>query len=141
VYTFGVWCGQRERGAVMQPPQLCTVHPCHCAVFRYHGPRFLPWNLVQHCTYADDPAHGHIHNPGVYFGMSRLYSTCIPPASHRILVIPLYPCYVYLHLAVLQQIHCIPLYLTDHCIQLYPYVSSCIPLYLIVYPTASKTGY
>jgi len=51
--------------------------------------------------------------PGVYsymciFGISRLYSTCIPPVSHHILGIPLYPC-IYLHLAISQQIHGIPL--------------------------------
>ena len=62
------------------------------------------------------------------FWMSRLYSICIiPPTSHRILSIPLYPC-VYLHLAILQEIHCIPLYLNvSSCIRSYPAVSSCIP--------------
>jgi len=79
------------------------------------------------------------------FVMSRLYSTCIPPVSHRILGNLLYPC-IYLHLAILQQIHGIPLYLTI--LQLYPYVStsSCIQLPAVSscispYPTTSKTGY
>ena len=65
------------------------------------------------------------------FGLSRrLYSTCIPPVSHHILRIPLYP-RIYLHLAILQQIHGIPhpAVSASHCIQLYPYVSSCIQLY------------
>jgi len=69
------------------------------------------------------------------FGTSRLYSTCIPPVSHRILGIPLYPC-IFLnlvHLTILQQIHCIPLYLTaSSCICTYLAISSCIPLYLTV---------
>jgi len=56
------------------------------------------------------------------FWITRLFFTCIPPVSHRILGIPLYPS-IYLHLAILQQIHCI---------QLYPYVSSCIQLYLTI---------
>jgi len=45
-------------------------------------------------------------------GMFRLYSICIPPVSPPILGMypPLYPC-IYLYLAILQQIHCIPLYL------------------------------
>ena len=65
-------------------------------------------------------------------GMSRLDSTCIPPVSHHILGIPLYPC-IYLHLAILQQIHCILLYLTvSSCIHTYLAVSSCVPLYLTV---------
>jgi len=66
------------------------------------------------------------------FGMSRLYSTCIPPVSHRILGISRYPC-IYLHLAILQQIHCIPLNITVYqavsvriYIELYPAVSRCI---------------
>ena len=72
---------------------------------------------------------------GVYFWMSRLYSTRIPPVSHRILGIPLYPC-MYLHLAIVQQIS--PLYLllllyltVTHCITVYP-ASSCIRTYLAV---------
>jgi len=65
-------------------------------------------------------------------GMSRLYSTCIPPVSHHILRIPLYPRIIYLHLASLQQIHGSPLYLTvSSCIRTYLAVSSCIQLYLV----------
>jgi len=60
--------------------------------------------------------------------MSRLYSTCIPPVSHRILGIPLYPC-IYLHLAILQQIHCIPLYPTAVCI----YFNICESLYYFIF--------
>ena len=45
------------------------------------------------------------------FGISRLYFTCIPPVSHRILDVPLYPC-IDRYLAIMQQIHCIPLYPT-----------------------------
>jgi len=64
--------------------------------------------------------------------MSRQYSTCIPPVSHLILDISLCP-YIYIHLAILQQIHCIPLYPTvSSCIRTYLAVSSCIPLYLTV---------
>jgi len=69
------------------------------------------------------------------FGISRLYFTCIPPVSHRILGTPLYPG-VDLYLAILKQIHCIPLYPTESsCIRTYLAVSSCIccvPLYLTV---------
>jgi len=76
--------------------------------------------------------------------MSRLYSTCIPPVSHP--PYPWYPTvslYIYLHLATLQQVHCIPLSLTvSSCIRTYLAVSSCIPLYLTVSPPPpSKTGY
>jgi len=42
------------------------------------------------------------------------YPACtspVPPEFHRILDIPLYPC-IELYLAILQQIYCIPLYLT-----------------------------
>jgi len=57
--------------------------------------------------------------------------------SHRILGIPLYPCTcIHLYLAILQQIHGIPLYPTvPSCIRTYIAVSSCIccfPLYLTV---------
>jgi len=66
------------------------------------------------------------------FWIPRLYSTCIPPVSHRILGIPLYPC-IYLHPAVLQQIHCILLYpAVSSCICTNLAVSSCIQLYLTV---------
>ena len=51
-------------------------------------------------------------------------SPVILPVSHRILGIPLYPC-IDLYLAILQQIHCIPLPAASHCIQLYPCLSSC----------------
>jgi len=56
------------------------------------------------------------------FGISRLYFTCIPPVSNRILGTPLYPCiYISSHFAA------DPLYpAVSRCIQLYPYVSSCI---------------
>jgi len=89
-------------------------------------------------------------SPGVYFlGMSRLYSTCIPPVSHRILRISLSAAAVsvslYLsttHLAIFAAdprypavSHCILYPYVSSCIQL-PAVSHCIPLYL----TASKTG-
>jgi len=71
-------------------------------------------------------------------GTARLYSTGIPPVSHRILGIPLYnPC-IYLYLAILQQIRGIPLYLS--CISLYPAVSavsvciySCIHSWILLY--------
>jgi len=70
------------------------------------------------------------------FGMSRLYSICIPPVSHSISSYPAVS--LYLHLAILQKIHGIPLYLTvSSCIRTYLAVSRCISLY----PTASKTGY
>jgi len=71
------------------------------------------------------------------FGMSRLYFTCIPPVSHRILGIRYIPVSI-LYLSILQQIHCIPLYPTVFsCIlRTYLAVSSCmrrcIPLYLTV---------
>ena len=66
------------------------------------------------------------------FGMSRLYFTCIPPVSHRILDIPCIPVSI-LYLSMLQQIHCIPLYPTvSSCIRTYLAVSSCILLYLTV---------
>jgi len=56
--------------------------------------------------------------PPVLYCISPLYPACISP---RILGIPLYPCICNdLYLAILQQIHCIPLYL---CIRLYPAVS------------------
>ena len=65
-------------------------------------------------------------------GISRLYFTCTPPVSHHILGTPLY-LYIDLYLAMLQQIHCIPLYPTaSRCIRTYLAVSSCIPLYLTV---------
>jgi len=71
--------------------------------------------------------------------MSHLYTTCIPPVSYRILGIPLYSCIcIYLHLTILQQIHCsIPLY-----ISLYPAVPIrisciCIQLYPALYLTVS----
>jgi len=51
--------------------------------------------------------------------------------------------FFYIYTSVLQQIHCISLYL-PHRIQLYPYVylavSSCIPLYLTVSPTTLEHG-
>jgi len=76
--------------------------------------------------------------PGVYFwGMSRLYFTCIPPVSYRILVLGIRPCIPVsiLYLSILKQIHCIPLYPTVSscvCVRTYLAVSSCIPLYLTV---------
>ena len=63
----------------------------------------------------------------------HLYLACISPY-------PWYPA-VFLYLAILQQIHCIPLYPTvSSCICTYLAVSSCICC-ISPYPTASKTGY
>jgi len=67
----------------------------------------------------------HLSPPLAYiFGISRLYFTCIPPVSHRILGIPCIPVsvlYLSIHFAA------DPLFPgVSHCIQLYPYVSSCI---------------
>ena len=67
-------------------------------------------------------------SPGVNFWdlppVFHLYPACISRY-------PWYPAVSLLYLAILQQIHCIPLYPTV--IQLYPYVASCIQLYLL-YP-------
>ena len=66
------------------------------------------------------------------FGTSRLYFTCTPPVSHRILGISCIPVSI-LYLSILQQIHCITLYPTiSSCIRTYLAISSCIPLYLTV---------
>jgi len=76
-------------------------------------------------------------SPGVYFWdlppVFHLYPACISRY-------PWYPAVSLLYLAILQQIHCIPLYLTvSGCIRIYLAVSSCIcciPLYLSC-PTTS----
>ena len=83
-----------------------------------------------HTTIHEKPS------PGVYFWdvppvfNLYLYSVCI--SSLYPWYPAVYPC-IYPHPAILQQIHCILLYLTaSSCIRTYLAVSSCIPLYLTV---------
>jgi len=68
----------------------------------------------------------------------NLYSACISPYPLVFFSIPLCPCvYLHLHPAILQQIHCIPLYLTvtvSSCIHTFLAVSGCVS----PYPTASN---
>jgi len=72
----------------------------------------LPWRVFMGCPACIQPVFR------VYPTLS-LVSRCIP-------------C-IYLHLTILQQIHCIPLYLTvSSSICTYLAVSSCIPFYLTV---------
>jgi len=60
------------------------------------------------------------------FGMSRLYSTCIPPVSHRILGTPLYLSTSRTPNNFAADPLCPAV---SHCTQLYLYVSSYIQLY------------
>ena len=79
---------------------------------------------------------GYEPSPDVYFWdippVLYLYPACILPYTWPWRY-PVHPCIIDLYLAILQQIHYIPLYLTvSSCIRTYLAVSSCIPLYLIV---------
>jgi len=75
------------------------------------------YNYNVQCTRTTCRRRLHVHVqqpfPGVYFwDISRLYFTCVPPVSHRILGIPRYPC-IYLYLAICSRStvsRCIPLY-------------------------------
>jgi len=106
---------------------VIRIFDCDCDWWQYY--------IILWAAYEPSPS------PGVYF----CYPACISHVSRLylyltvILGIPLYPCIDH-YLAILQQIHCIPLYFTvSSCIRTFLAVSSCIPLYPAA--AASKTGY
>ena len=78
--------------------------------------------------------HDGVNPGGVYFWdipnvLFYLYPAYISPYPWY----PVHLCCINLYLAILQQIHCIPLYPTVPSCDTYLAVSSCIPLYLTLF--------
>jgi len=131
-------------------PRLC--HPCILCMC------ILSVYLTSHLSHRPLLVSYYMYSPPLkyIFGMSRLYFTCIPLVSHRILGIPCIPV-ASLYQSISSHLAADPLYLPlypttvslslyrSSCIRTYLAVSisSCIPLYYCIspHPTASKTGY
>jgi len=142
---------RQEDGALVLRVTLCTER-LSLNAYVYASVLVAGFSLLLVHSSLSAPTHHHYHYHyciikalpwalACIFGISCFISTCIPPVSHRILGIPLCPC-IDLYLAILQQIHCTPLFSTvSSCIRTYLLgVSRCIPLYLSTVSHRLKNG-
>jgi len=69
-------------------------HLAVCSVARFRGGHRVASSLRWFISHVSSTSA--VPRPGVYFWISRLYFTCIPPVSHRILRIPCVPVSIYI---------------------------------------------